>query len=129
MTSYGAVITTAFAAIFVPGLALTILLRPRPFKYVLRGGEVAICLAVTIDSGRRLLLIANGSAIPYPGTAVAVVNIFLVSLVALLLWARVAQVARHRARNREHAKLGIEQLKREGVDTSDVEAMLKKGKA
>jgi hypothetical protein len=120
VNSYAAVIICELAGVMVPCMALTVMRRPKPFKYVLRGGEAAVCLAFSVDTSRRLALIANGAKIVYPGDIWAVINVTLLTITGLLLWARVAQLVRHDLRNRDHARLGLQELERLGVDTSSI---------
>jgi hypothetical protein len=123
--TYSAIIVTTLVVTMLPAAALTVQLRPRPFKYVLRGGEAAVCLAFAITSARSLLLIASGVSITYPGDVWATVNLIMYSMIGLLLWSRVAQVTRHNARNRDAGKRMIEDARAHGVEIPD--DILKKG--
>lgn len=88
----------------IPAWVLVWLLKPRPFRYLLRGGEGALCFAWALDGTRRLVFILLGVRVDYPGDVAAVVHFLALAVVALLLWGRLDRVLRHRARNLAHQR-------------------------
>lgn len=121
MDAYTQTLAVLLVAIFVPTAVLTWLLWPRKWRQVFRGGEVAICLAFAFDSGFRLALICLGNPVPYPGVVMATISLALRSVIAMLIWGRVSQLARHRLKSKEAQRIGIEQLRSMGADVSRFE--------
>ncbi len=128
MDAYKGLVIIGLLMVLMPTAALTFIHRPRPFKYVMRGGSSALCFAFTIDATRRLALIANGAPLSYPGQVWAFINLSLLSVSSLLLWGSVGQWTRHQLRNRNIAKESKAQLEAEGVDVDALIANHKKRK-
>jgi hypothetical protein len=106
--------TVLLVASLMPALALSIALRPRPLRYILRGGESAICVAWSLDLIRRLVMIATGSTVlMYPGPIVGIMSVTILGMSSLLLWVRVAQVARHRANTKLMKAAAAEHIARQ----------------
>jgi hypothetical protein len=98
---YTQVITFFMIGAMLPAWVLVALLRPKPFTYIFRGQESAVCFAIALEFSRRLINIVTGAQIRFPGEGMAVFNILVLALIALLLWGRLSQVLRHRARNEQ----------------------------
>lgn len=120
MRSYTAILIVLFCIELAPAATLAVLMRPKPWRFFLRGSEAGICLALALDTSRRLIVIASGVAVPYPGTATAMFNVSILSVVDLLIWMRLSQWLRHRSRNALSAREGIKQLETLGIDTTEV---------
>ena len=102
MTNSFTLVSLAFLIILaIPAVLLTWGLRPRPFRYVLRGGEYGLACAISLDSIRRIVLLEHGSGIAYPGPFLAVVTIVTFAVGDLLVWTRYAQFRRHKAKTRQ----------------------------
>lgn len=122
MKSYTAILIVLFCIELAPAITLAVLMRPKPWRFFLRGSEAGICLAFSLDTARRLVVIATGVSVPYPGTATAMFNVAILSVVDLLIWMRLAQWLRHRSRNALNARDGIQQLEDRGIDTTELRA-------
>jgi uncharacterized membrane protein YhaH (DUF805 family) len=123
--SYTSTIAVLLVAVFVPSVTLAVMLRPRRLKDILRGGEVAAWWAFSIDTASRLLLIGTGSPVYFPGPVMATITLGLRAIVAMLIWGRVSQVARHRLKNKEAQRISIEYLRDLGEDVSALENQMK----
>lgn len=112
--TYGVIITMVFFMVFLSLVSLTVMLRPRPFFHVVRGGEAAVCFGLAGFTGCLLLLIANGLHPPYPldtpipdtrvvirGDVWAVLIIVLLGVSAAFPFFRIGQILRHRERERD----------------------------
>ena len=107
-------------AVFVPAVAVSIMLPSHPLRHFLRGGEAAVCLAMTIDGARRLMQIGSGVQVTIPGNVWAVINVTMLAAVALFPWARVGQVVRHNARYRNQVKVW-RTIREQGVDDPTIQ--------
>lgn len=116
MDAYTGMVTLLLAACVFPAWALFWLLRPKPVRYILRGGDSVIPFVFALDATYRLALILSGQPVVYPGDVWAMVRLPLLGVSALLLWAKLDQTFRHRARNKEFAKQGKAELLERGID-------------
>jgi len=128
MKTYTAIIVTCLAAVVAPCIALTIMRRPRPFRYVLRGGEAAVCLAFAVDTVRRLVLISSGVPVSYPGDFWAIANVLMLSASGMLLWGRVAQLIRHDLRARDARNQMVLAARTNGIEVDQILKQTRKPK-
>lgn len=125
---YASIIVFLISGLLVPCAALVWSLRPNSYRQLFRGGEVAGYTILTVDCIRRLVLIASGVVVAYPGDGWALFNVTFLGFTILLAWMRVAQQLRHRMRNRENIEVGKAELRAMGYDIDGDIAKMKEEK-
>lgn len=97
--SYELLIVMALCVALAPALAITVILRPRPWTSIFRGGEVVAWLALALEMIRRLDAIATTPTLPYPGDGDAFRQLAYLAAICMFAWIRFSQHMRHRVRN------------------------------
>lgn len=103
-------------AVAVPAWVLVWLLKPKPFKLVLRGNEGSVCLAIALGVTWRLVIVISGTKVEYPGDILGMFSLVIFAVVILLLCSRIAKIYRHRTGNNEFRHQLKSSLESRGVN-------------